>query len=144
MIKKQYTLYLEHRPGVLARITRLLADESIGIDAISASAGTDVGLVQLVPDNPRAAQRAFAAVGIPFTVQDVVVAAVTNRPGALHELIARLAREKININYVYGTGCRCAAATETLVVISAQELDQVEALLGRRAKPARAAGPRKR
>ena len=35
MIKKQFTLYLENRPGLLAKVTRLLAMHKLNIEGIS-------------------------------------------------------------------------------------------------------------
>jgi hypothetical protein len=51
MIKKQFTVYLENKPGELARVTSRLARERINLEGISAYTSADVGLVQLVASN---------------------------------------------------------------------------------------------
>ena len=129
MIKKQFTLYLANKPGELAKTTRLLADEDINIDAISVSASADVGLVQLVPGNARAVSRLLSEENIPFTTQDVVVVALPNRVGALNDLMEKMARLKVNVSYVYGTGSSCGVDGDTLVVISAPDLEKLQAVL---------------
>ena len=54
MIKKQFTLYLENKPGALAKVTRQLGNEKVNIDGISVAESTDVSLVQVVASNAAA------------------------------------------------------------------------------------------
>jgi len=127
MIKKQFTIYLENRPGALASLTRMLAKEGINIDGISVSASTDVGLVQVVASNATKARKVLVNANIAFTVQDVSVLTLQNRPGVLYEGVAKLAKAGVNINYIYATGCACIGDTKCLAVISAPDLAAVEA-----------------
>jgi hypothetical protein len=126
MIRKQFTLYLENRPGMLARITRMLAAKQVNIDGISVSASTDIGLVQIVVDNANAARRVLKAAKVPFVVQDVALLPMKNEPGALADLVTKVARRGININYVYATGCDCSKACNCYAIISAPDLKKVE------------------
>jgi hypothetical protein len=126
MIKKQFTLYLENRPGELARVTKLLAAEKINIDGISLSASTDVGLVQLVASNSTTASKVLKKAGIPFTVQDIALLSLKNEHGALAKVVSKLTHAGLNINYVYATGCDCKAGCDCHVVISAPNLKKVE------------------
>lgn len=129
MIKKQFTLYLQNRPGVLADVTRRLADKSINIEGISAAAGTDVALVQIVVSNAAKARQMLKQAHIAFTVQDVVVYSLENTPGALAKAAARVAKAGININYIYGTACACQGKSKSYVVLSGPDLKRLEALL---------------
>ena len=127
MIKKQFTLYLENKPGALASITKKLASKKINIDGISVSESTDVGLVQVVVDNAEATHKILAASGVPFTEQDVALLTLKNKPGALSDVVSRLAAAKVNINYVYATGCTCTDRhCGCLAIISAPDLRAVE------------------
>jgi hypothetical protein len=127
MIKKQFTLYLRNRPGELARVTRKLASSKVNIEGISVAASTDVGLVQLVPSNARAAKAVFAEMSIPFTTQDVALLRLKNQAGSLSKVATKLAKDGVNISYIYATGCDCSSGCDCYVVISAPELDKVEA-----------------
>jgi hypothetical protein len=129
MIKKQFTLYLENRPGVLARVTRTLAASSVNIEGISVAATTDVGLVQIVVNNAAATRRELHALKVAFTVQDVVLVPLRNRPGSLSQVVSKLARKKINLNYVYATACDCKNGCNCYAIISAPDLAGVEAAL---------------
>ncbi|MDD5521472.1 MAG: hypothetical protein PHI84_11690 [Kiritimatiellae bacterium] len=127
MIKKQFTLYLENKPGELARVTRVLAIEKVNIEGISVSAGSDVGLVQLIANNASATNKGLAKARVPFTVQDVSVIPLRNEPGALELVVSKLAAVGININYIYATSC-LNKNCKCHVVISAPDLRKVEAV----------------
>lgn len=126
MIRKQFTLYIENKPGQLAAVTRKLAAEKINIEGISVSESTDVGLVQLVVDQATSAEKVLKRANIPYTTQNVSVIRLAHRPGTLSEGLCRLAKAGVNVNYIYGTGCSCADGGESYVVISAPDLKAVE------------------
>lgn len=128
MRKRQFTLYLENKPGVLAAVTRRLAAAKVNIEGISVSESTDVGLVQIVPDNAAPARKVLKEARIPFTSQEVALVTLRNRPGELARVASKLARSGVNINYIYATGCECAGECRCYAVISAPDLDAVEAV----------------
>jgi hypothetical protein len=138
MIKKQFTLYLENKPGALSKVTRQLGRAKVNIDGISVAESTDVSLVQIVASNAATTRRILKQLAIPFTVQDVTLLPLENVPGALCSVVSELARSKVNINYVYATGSAGKSPSTDYVVISAPELDKVEAcweqVCGRRRK----------
>ncbi len=126
MIKKQFTLYLENKPGALAAVTRLLTREKINIDGISVSETTDVGLVQLVVSNATKTRQILRKASIPFTTQDVALLTLKNQPGSIARVSGALAKAGVNINYIYATGCKCTPDCECNVIISAPDLKRVE------------------
>lgn len=126
MIKKQFTLYLENKPGALAKVTAKLTKAKVNIEGISVSESTDVGIVQVVSSNGAATRRTLTDSGIPFTVQDVSLLHLPNEPGALARITARLAKDGININYVYATSCTCNSGGRCSAIISAPNLKRVE------------------
>ena len=127
MIKKQFTLYLENKPGELARVTKILATKKVNIEGISVSAGIDVALVQLIADNASATGKTLKKAGVPYTTQNVAVVPLRNEAGALELVVSKLASEKVNIDYVYATAC-VDSDCECYVVISARELKKVESV----------------
>jgi hypothetical protein len=129
MIKKQFTLYLQNRPGVLADVSRTLADESINIEGISVAAGPDVALVQIIVSNAAKTGRLLKRAHIAFSTQDVVVFEMENVPGALAHVAARVAKAGININYIYATSSPTRNA-RGYAVVSAPNLKRLEEILG--------------
>jgi hypothetical protein len=126
MIRKQFTLYLENRPGALASVTSRLAKAGVNIDGISAYTSADVGLIQIVVSNGAQTRKVLNAGGVPFTAQDVALLTLPNEIGSLAELAAALAKSGVNMNYIYATGCDCKGGCECNVIISAPDLVKVE------------------
>ncbi|MCK4249682.1 MAG: ACT domain-containing protein [Candidatus Omnitrophica bacterium] len=129
MLKKQYTLYLENKPGALAKVTKILSLAKVNIEGISVSESTDVGLVQVIVSNSTAAKSTLTRAGIPYTVQTVVVLPLENRPGALTEVALKLSKAGVNLNYLYGTASKCICGCDSQIVISASNLRKVETVL---------------
>ncbi len=127
MITKQFTLYLENRPGELARVIGKVASGKVNIEGISVAASTDVGLVQLVTSDVAKTKRILNAEGVAYTAQDVCVVLMDDTPGALFKVVSTLAKEKLNLNYVYATGGECCERGQSKVVISAPNLKKIEA-----------------
>ena len=128
MLKQQFTLYLENKPGQLAKITNKLASAKVNLEGISVANSADVALVQLVVDKAAATRKILNDVGVAFTVQQVAIVPLVNRPGALADITTKLAKAKVNINYVYATACDCTGKCSCYAIISAPDLKKVEAI----------------
>lgn len=134
MIKKQFTLYLENKPGTLAAVTAKLAAQHVNIEGVSVAASPDAALVQIVVSRAAATKRVLTRAKIPFTVQDVAVLPLENKPGVLAGLATRIARSGINLNYVYATSCEGRDGCRSFAIISAPNLKRIEALWRETAK----------
>lgn len=137
MIKRQYTLYLENKPGSLAEVSKLLAREKINIEGISVAESTDTALVQIIVSNSARTQKALKKAGIAFTSQKVSVLVLRHEPGSLSGLAADLAKAKVNISYIYATAADDQSTC--CVVIGSEFLDEVEQVAARRTSPRRKA-----
>jgi hypothetical protein len=128
MIKKQFTLYLENKPGMLALITNALATAKVNIEGVSVAESTDVSIMQMVVSKAQTTERILKSKRIPFTEQDVALVHLDNKPGALAGIASKLAKAGININYVYATGCHCENCRGCYAIISSPNLKKVEAI----------------
>ena len=126
MIKKQFTLYLANKPGVLARITSRMAKSKVNIEGISVASSNEVGLVQVVVSNSTVARKLLKSLGVSFTEQSVSLLPLRNEPGSLSKVISHLASHKVNISYVYATACDCKNGCHSYAIISAPDLKRVE------------------
>ena len=100
---KQFTLHLPNKPGQMAKLGRALKKGGVNLMGMCATEQTDVSTVRLVVDNKSAARAAFRTAGLPFSERDVLLVPAENHPGALGEIGARLAKEKINVEYAYAS-----------------------------------------
>ncbi len=99
--RKQFTAWLENKPGRLAKICSALAKEKVNITALTVMDTREQSVLRLVTDNIDTTKRVFTELGVPYRVNDVLVVEMTNRPGALARVCERLAEEHINIEYAY-------------------------------------------
>ena len=111
-VEKQLSIFLENRPGLLAKVCGTLAEAGINILALSIHDTVDHAIIRLLADRPVKALLILEQLGLYILETDVIVLEVANRPGALGEVARRLARADINIEYAYcsatnsqGNGC---------------------------------------
>jgi hypothetical protein len=100
-ITKQLAIFLENRPGMLARVCDALAENKINIYAISTSDTVDHAVIRMVVSDYRRAQHVFEEHGTLCIEDDVLLVEGSNRPGSLSKIAHRLAAAKINIEYAY-------------------------------------------
>lgn len=100
-ITKQLAIFLDNRPGTLARVADALAAEKISIYAISTSDTVDHSVVRLVVSDYRKAMHVFEQHGTLVVEDDVLVLDAGNRPGELSSIAHKLADAKVNIEYCY-------------------------------------------
>ena len=99
----QLVVPLENRPGELARLCSTLGEARVNITAILAPEGNKRGKVSLMVEDLAAAREALEGAKIRFSKEEVLEVDVDNRPGAFGEVAGKLAKSKINIDYVYVT-----------------------------------------
>lgn len=103
MIEKQLSLFLINKPGVLAEVCKTLGDHDINIRGMSISDTVDHAVVRMVVNDPHKAIHVLGDHGVLVVETDVLVLELPDQPGALADVARRFAREKINIEYAYGT-----------------------------------------
>ncbi|MSU62311.1 MAG: ACT domain-containing protein [Pedosphaera sp.] len=100
-LAKQLALFLENRPGVLARVCRVLSEAKINIFAISSSDTVDHIVLRMVLSDTQQALRLFEEHGTLVVVTDVLMIEGNNKPGSLATISQKLADAKVNIEYAY-------------------------------------------
>ena len=100
-ITKQLAIFLDNRPGTLARMADALAAAKINIYAISTSDTVDHSVIRLVVDDYRKALHVFEEHGTLVVEDDVLMIEADNKPGSLSRIAHKLAAGKVNIEYAY-------------------------------------------
>ena len=106
-ITKQLAIFLDNRPGMLARVADALANARINIYAISTSDTVDHSVIRMVLSDYRKAIHVFEEHGTLVIEDDVLMIEGSNKPGELARLAQKLADARINIEY-----CYCATPSE--------------------------------
>jgi hypothetical protein len=99
----QFSVFLVNKPGILARVTRALADEKINIVAMTLVDSQEHGVLRLVAENTNAARAVLARLNLPMTETEVLCVDLPNQSGALADVATLLGQNHININYAYCT-----------------------------------------
>jgi len=100
-ITKQLAIFLDNRPGTLARLADALGAAKINIYAISTSDTVDHSVIRLVVDDYRRALNLFEEHGTLVVEDDVIMIEGDNKPGSLARIAHKLSNAKINIEYAY-------------------------------------------
>jgi len=102
-ITKQLAIFLENRPGTLARVCDALAQKRIGIFAITTSDTVDHTVARLVVSDPHRALLLFEEHGTLVVEDDVLLLEMDNKAGSMARVCSQLAKASINIEYCYCT-----------------------------------------
>ncbi len=102
-IETQVALFLDNRPGTLARTCRELAAAKVNILALSILDTVDHAIVRMVVDKPKEAEQVLLRLHSMVQRRDVIVMDMPNEAGALANVAERLAQAGINIEYAYCT-----------------------------------------
>lgn len=100
-ITKQLAVFLDNRPGTLARMADALAEAKVNVHAIATSDTVDHSVVRLVVNDYRKALHVFEEHGTLVVEDDVLLVEGANKPGELARIAHRFAAAKINIEYCY-------------------------------------------
>jgi hypothetical protein len=129
-ITTQLALFLDNRPGMLARVCDALREARINIYALTTSDTVDHTVIRMVVSDPRKALLLFEEHATLVVESEVLTAEVSNKPGAMASVSHRLAEAGINIEYCYCTGL--PKAEKGLLVLRVSDAPKALAVLKRR------------
>src|SRR5437762_8092566 len=93
-ITRLLVIFLENRPGMLARVCDALAEAKINIYAITTSDTVDHSVIRMVVSDPRKALLLFEERGTLVVEDDVLMVDGDNKPGSLAKMAHKLASAK--------------------------------------------------
>ena len=102
-IATQLALFLDNRPGMLARVCDALAEAGINIYALTTSDTIDHTVIRLLVSDTRRALLLIEERGALVVETEVLLIEGDNKPGSLAKIAHRLAKARINIEYCYMT-----------------------------------------
>ena len=100
-ITKQLAIFLDNRPGTLARVCEALSEAKVNIYAITTSDTIDHSVVRMVVSDPARALDIFEQHNTLVVEDDVLMIDGDNKPGSLARIADKLAAAKVNIEYCY-------------------------------------------
>ena len=98
---EQISIFLENKPGALESVTRLLKDANINIRTLSLADTSDFGILRLIVNDVNTTLKVLNENGLRVSRTTVVAVEVPDRPGGLHSILEVLAKNSINVEYLY-------------------------------------------
>jgi len=118
-ITKQLAIFLDNRPGTLARVCDALGQAGVNIHAITTSDTVDHSVIRMVVSDYRKALHVFDEHNTLVVDDDVLMIDGLNKPGSLARIAHRLADANVNIEY-----CYCATSPDAkkgLLIVRASD-----------------------
>ncbi len=100
-ITTQLALFLDNKPGTLARVCEALSEAKINIYAITISDTVDHAVIRMIVSDPRKALSVFEERGTLVVESDVLMIHGDNKPGSLADIARKLGDFGVNIEYAY-------------------------------------------
>ncbi len=113
---KELKIRVPDRSGLLGEIASALGEKKINLRAVNAWVEGTEGVARLVVDKVAAAKKLLAARGWQPEEHEVLELELPDKPGALGEKAAKLAKAGINITHVYVGAAGARKATVFLGV----------------------------
>lgn len=127
MIAQQISIFAENKPGRLAAVTQVLAKEKINIRATTISTSDTFGVINLLVDDPKRAQKVLTAAGMMVQMRNVLAVELDDKPGGLDRLTQLLYKENINVNNAYGFVVE--SYERAIFVVDVDQIDKAEKLV---------------
>ncbi len=124
---KQISVFIENKSGRLAEITNVIGTAAVNIRAFTVADTSDFGVLRFIADKPDTAISALRQAGFTATATPVIAAEVPDRPGGLADLLDRLGKCDINVEYMYAFFQKCGG--NAIVIIRVESPEQALAAI---------------
>lgn len=100
---KQISIFLENTAGRIADVTKTLKDNSINLRAIMIADTADFGILRIITDDSEKALSVLKEAKFTTKTTDVLAISISDKVGALHDVMALFQNNGINIEYLYAS-----------------------------------------
>ena len=127
MAIKQLTVFIQNQKGTVASVTDILAKNNINLRALSIAETQDFGILRLIVNDEKAAEKVLSENGYLIKVIDVVGVKIGDAPGKLTAALDVLDKSDINVEYLYAFMAR--TEKHAYVVLRVEDNSVAEAAL---------------
>ena len=103
MTINQISIFLENTAGRIADVTKTLKDNSINLRAIMIADTADFGILRIITDDSEKALSVLKEAKFTTKTTDVLAISISDKVGALHDVMALFQNNGINIEYLYAS-----------------------------------------
>ena len=127
MAIKQLTVFIQNQKGTVASVTDILAKNNINLRALSIAETQDFGILRLIVNDEKAAEKVLSENGYLIKVIDVVGVKIGDAPGKLTAALDVLDKSDINVEYLYAFMAR--TEKHAYVVLRVEDNEIAESVL---------------
>jgi hypothetical protein len=124
---QQLSVFVENKPGHLARPCVVLAEAGINLLTLSLADTEQFGILRLIVRDWQRARDVLTQAGFTVTANEVLAIEVPDRPGGLAELLKLLERAQVNVEYMYAF--TASIGTRAVLVFRFEDADAAMAVL---------------
>ncbi len=124
---KEFKIFVQNKPGEMARVTEALADNAVNIRAIASEFHNSTPFLRIVTSDANTAGRALKNAGLAFELNETLDIDLLDRPGELAKIARRLARQGINVESIYILGTKNG---KTQIAMTVSDLEKARTVVG--------------
>lgn len=125
-LETQFSIFMVNKPGVLAQLLNVLAQEKINIVAMTMMDSVEHGVMRLVGQKSDVIRQTLQRLNMQFSETQVLCVNLPNHAGAFADVTNKLAVSHTNISYAYCTaGARGGRTTAVLKVADVKKAIKV-------------------
>ena len=128
MAVKQVSIFIENETGRLTKLTKILADAGVDLNAATIAETGEYGILRCIVQNPEETCKALSEHGFMASVSDAIAVAIDNKPGGLHYVLDLLSSADIGVKYIYST--IQSIKGEAVIVMKVSDQERAEKILG--------------
>ncbi len=124
---QQLSIFAENKRGAINRITQVLCDAQINMNALVTNDSAEFGIVRMVVSEPDRAMACLTERGYLCRCDRAAAAEIGDEPGSLNALLSDLNDGYINLDYLYVTSY--GAERRPVAILRCADIMEVEAFL---------------
>lgn len=101
---KEFDVFIENKPGELARVTDALARSAVNIRGLATEKRGPRPLVKVITDDELSTRKSLERTGFEFEEFEIVLLDIVDRPGEIDKVAKKAARAGLNIESVFLIG----------------------------------------
>ncbi|NYT01864.1 MAG: ACT domain-containing protein [Methanosarcinales archaeon] len=125
---KQISLFVENKPGRMAKVAKTLSDSGVNIRAMTIAEAGDFGVIRMVVDSPEKGYQVLHDSGFTVSMTDVLAVEMKDIPGGLYEIVNTLGVNGINVDYAYAFVT--AKAERAMLILRVDDIAAARRFLG--------------
>lgn len=125
---KHVSIFAENKPGKIAGITKVLAENGINILGMAILSSGSFGVLKFLVDDADKAIAALKAKGFTVSLNDLLAIEMDDKPGGLYRIAEMLTRHGINIEYAYGLPVE--PTKRAFLIVEVNDVQRARELLG--------------